>query len=63
MRTGITNLPLHGGKAPYWLFEKMERLSREIMLFFTKNGKKWAVVQQGKNQKIRSSELKTLDCT
>jgi len=35
MRTGITNLPLHGGKAPYWLFEKMERLSREIMLFIS----------------------------
>jgi len=32
MKTGIVNLPLHGGKAPYWLFEKMERLSREIML-------------------------------
>jgi len=35
MRTGITNLPLHGGKAPYWLFEKMKRLSREIMLFIS----------------------------
>ncbi|MDD5659865.1 MAG: DUF763 domain-containing protein, partial [Actinomycetota bacterium] len=35
MKTGITNLPLHGGKAPYWLFEKMERLSREIMLFIS----------------------------
>ena len=35
MRTGLTNLPLHGGKAPYWLFEKMERLSREIMLFMS----------------------------
>ena len=29
-RTGVTNLPLHGGKAPRWLFECMTRLSREI---------------------------------
>ena len=25
------NLPLHGGKAPYWLFSRMEKLSREII--------------------------------
>ncbi len=30
MRTGIANLPLHGGKAPRWLFERMTRLAREI---------------------------------
>ena len=30
MRTGIANLPLHGGKAPRWLFERMIRLAREI---------------------------------
>jgi hypothetical protein len=29
-RTGIANLPLHGGKAPRWLFERMVRLSREV---------------------------------
>ncbi|MFN2632151.1 MAG: DUF763 domain-containing protein [Thermoanaerobaculia bacterium] len=29
-RTGIANLPLHGGKAPPWLFGRMVRLSREI---------------------------------
>jgi len=29
-RTGIANLPLHGGKAPAWLFQRMVRLSREI---------------------------------
>jgi hypothetical protein len=22
-RTGIANLPLHGGKAPKWLFDRM----------------------------------------
>jgi len=31
MRTGTANLPLHGGKAPYWLFTRMTKLSREII--------------------------------
>ncbi len=31
-RTGITNLPLHGGKAPPWLFSRMTRLAREITI-------------------------------
>lgn len=31
MRTGIAHLPLHGGRAPRWLFERMVRLAREIM--------------------------------
>lgn len=30
MRTGTANLPLHGGSAPRWLFERMVRLAREI---------------------------------
>ncbi len=30
-RTGCTELPLHGGKAPRWLFEKMTELAREIL--------------------------------
>jgi len=30
VRTGIANLPLHGGRAPRWLFERMTRLAREI---------------------------------
>lgn len=29
-RTGFTNLPLHNGKAPAWLFQRMVRLAREI---------------------------------
>lgn len=29
-RTGVANLPLHGGKAPAWLFQRMVRLGREI---------------------------------
>lgn len=31
MKTGTMNLPLHGGKAPYWLFTRMKNLSREII--------------------------------
>jgi hypothetical protein len=30
-RTGIAHLPLHGGKAPPWLFQRMVRLGREIV--------------------------------
>ena len=32
-RTGFAHLPLHGGKAPRWLFERMVPLSREIVIF------------------------------
>jgi len=34
MKTGIATLPLHYGKAPRWLFEKMVRLSRAILESF-----------------------------
>ncbi len=27
-RTGSANLPLHGGKTPHWLFERLARLAR-----------------------------------
>lgn len=30
-RTGVAELPLHAGKTPRWLFERMVRLAREIM--------------------------------
>lgn len=30
MRTGMAHLPLHGGKAPYWLFSRMKKLATEI---------------------------------
>src|SRR4030043_1569597 len=29
-RTGIANLPLHGGKAPAWLTTRMRKLAKEI---------------------------------
>jgi len=32
MRTGTTNLPLHYGSAPAWLFGRMEKLAREITI-------------------------------
>ena len=31
MRTGIAQLPLHGGKAPAWLFQRMVKLAREVL--------------------------------
>ncbi|MBI4005976.1 MAG: DUF763 domain-containing protein, partial [Gammaproteobacteria bacterium] len=33
MRTGVAQLPLHGGKAPRWLFNRMVCLSREIIIY------------------------------
>ena len=33
MRTGYAHLPLHGGHAPPWLFQRMVPLSREIVIF------------------------------
>ena len=33
MRTGFAHLPLHGGHAPPWLFQRMVPLSREIVIF------------------------------
>lgn len=35
MRTGSAHLPLHGGRAPAWLFSRMVRLSREITARFS----------------------------
>ncbi|MFQ5656438.1 MAG: DUF763 domain-containing protein [Candidatus Methylomirabilales bacterium] len=32
MKTGIAHLPLHTGKAPAWLFQRMKELAREIIL-------------------------------
>ena len=32
MRTGQADLPLHGGRAPRWLFERMTLLAREMSL-------------------------------
>jgi uncharacterized protein len=32
MRTGTADLPLHGGRAPRWLFQRMTALAREMTL-------------------------------
>jgi uncharacterized protein len=34
--TGIASLPLHTGKAPPWLFSRMTRLSREIVIYLVR---------------------------
>ena len=31
-RTGIANLPLHYGRVPPWLFDRMVKLAREITI-------------------------------
>ena len=37
MRTGTADLPLHGGRAPRWLFERMTLLAREMALAILSN--------------------------
>lgn len=37
MRTGIVNLPLHYGNVPLWLFNRMKRLSKQIIIFIIYN--------------------------
>src|SRR3954468_16794214 len=32
-RTGTATLPLHTGKAPPWLFQRMTKLAREVVIF------------------------------
>ena len=34
--TGIASLPLHTGRAPPWLFSRMTRLAREIVIYLTR---------------------------
>ncbi|MGB9857882.1 MAG: DUF763 domain-containing protein [Dictyoglomaceae bacterium] len=34
MQRRFADLPLHSGKAPYWLFQRMKKLAREIILLF-----------------------------
>jgi hypothetical protein len=37
MRTGIAYLPLHHGKAPWWLFDRMKKLAREITIIIVQD--------------------------
>ena len=34
MRSGIAYLPLHGGRAPRWLFDRMKKLARYMVIAF-----------------------------
>ncbi len=45
MRTGYADLPLHGGKAPKWLFERMKKLAREIAIAI--------IIQYGKEELLK----------
>jgi hypothetical protein len=45
MRSGTANLPLHGGHAPRWLFERMVTISAEIA--------SWIVIEQGTAELFR----------
>ncbi|MCL5283277.1 MAG: DUF763 domain-containing protein, partial [Armatimonadetes bacterium] len=36
-RTGIAELPLHGGRAPRWLFERMVRLAGAMVAVIIEN--------------------------
>ncbi|HEX9371009.1 MAG TPA: DUF763 domain-containing protein, partial [Roseiflexaceae bacterium] len=45
MHSGTANLPLHGGHAPRWLFERMVTISAEIA--------SWIVVEQGTAELFR----------
>lgn len=37
MKTGVANLPLHGGRAPAWLFQRMVKLAREMTLVLVRD--------------------------
>ncbi len=39
MERRLAELPLHGGKAPRWLFQRMKRLAREIISLFLIEGR------------------------
>ncbi len=45
MRTGLATLPLHGGKAPAWLFTRMAKLGREVI--------RHLVVEYGPHEALR----------
>jgi uncharacterized protein len=45
-QTGIAQLPLHRGKAPAWLFQRMVRLGREIIRLIIENDGPQAFLQR-----------------
>ena len=51
-QTGIAQLPLHGGKAPAWLFSRMVRLSREIVIYLTSEYGAREVLRRRQGQRL-----------
>ncbi|AFV11171.1 hypothetical protein DUF763 [Thermacetogenium phaeum DSM 12270] len=46
MRTGYVDLPLHGGQCPPWLFERMTRLGRSIIILLVRDQGTAGVLQK-----------------
>ncbi len=46
MRTGSVDLPLHTGQCPPWLFERMARLSRAILILLVREQGRQAVLEK-----------------
>jgi len=46
VRTGSVDLPLHTGQCPPWLFERMTRLSRAILLLLVREQGRQAVLEK-----------------
>jgi len=46
MRTGVANLPLHGGKCPAWLFARMRRMSRALLEVMLADGPPESVLER-----------------
>jgi hypothetical protein len=56
-RTGIANLPLHYGKTPRWLFERMVPLAREITIaIVTEYGPELRPRRQGRHSLPRGQK-------
>ena len=59
-RTGTAHLPLHGGKAPAWLFSRMVKLPCEISIHKTVEVLRAAVNRAGIDRSARVEALKRL---
>jgi len=46
MKTGIANLPLHWGSAPPWLFQRMVKLAREIIIIIVEDSGPYEVLKK-----------------
>ncbi|GAH08798.1 unnamed protein product [marine sediment metagenome] len=57
-RTGIANLPLHYGKVPPWLFGRMVKLAREIVIAIVTD---FGAGEKPHNVLAELKRLKTLD--